>query len=164
MPAVLSNNEAHWQQWQRPTAGKGRGLDMQVHEGMSHVVLTVGPSHSLRAAARLMSERRVGAAVVMDPEGAGPGIITERDILVSIGDGLDPDVELVCGHLTREVVFAAPDWSLEEAASAMMRGGFRHLIVLDGGETVGILSVRDVVRCWTEDGAICPVPERVAVG
>jgi CBS domain-containing protein len=137
---------------------------MQVHEGMSQVVLTVGPSHSLRAAARLMSERRVGAAVVMDPEGAGPGIITERDILISIGDGLDPDVELVCGHLTREVVFAAPDWSLEEAASAMMRGGFRHLIVLDGGETVGILSVRDVVRCWTEDGAICPVPERVAVG
>lgn len=131
---------------------------------MSQVVLTVGPSHSLRAAARLMSERRVGAAVVMDPEGAGPGIITERDILISIGDGLDPDAELVCGHLTREVVFAAPDWSLEEAASAMMRGGFRHLIVLDGGETVGILSVRDVVRCWTEDGAICPVPERVAVG
>jgi len=128
---------------------------MQVHEGMSQVVLTVGPSHSLRAAARLMSERRVGAAVVMDPEG---------DILISIGDGLDPDVELVSGHLTRDVVFAAPDWSLEEAASAMMRGGFRHLIVLDGGETVGILSVRDVVRCWTEDGAICPVPERVAVG
>jgi CBS domain-containing protein len=137
---------------------------MQVHEGMSQVVLTVGPSHSLRAAARSMSERRVGAAVVMDPEGAGPGIITERDILVSIGDGLDPDVELVSAHLTRDVVFAAPDWSLEEAASAMMRGGFRHLIVLDGGETVGILSVRDVVRCWTEDGAICPVPERMAVG
>jgi CBS domain-containing protein len=137
---------------------------MQVHEGMSQVVLTVGPSHSLRAAARLMSERRVGAAVVMDPEGAGPGIITERDILISIGDGLDPDIELVSGHLTRDVVFAAPDWSLEEAASAMMRGGFRHLIVLNGGETVGILSVRDVVRCWTEDGAICPLPERVAVG
>jgi CBS domain-containing protein len=137
---------------------------MQVREGMSHVVLTVGPSHSLRAAARLMTERRVGAAVVMDPEGAGPGIITERDILVSIGDGLDPDVESVAGHLTRDVVFAAPDWSLEEAASAMMRGGFRHLIVLDGGETVGILSVRDVVRCWTQDGAICPVPQRMAVG
>lgn len=131
---------------------------------MSQVVLTVGPSHTLRAAARLMSERRVGAAVVMDPEGAGPGIITERDILISIGGGLDPDIESVSEHLTREVVFAAPDWSLEEAAAAMMRGGFRHLIVLDGGETVGILSVRDVVRCWTEDGAICPVPERMAVG
>ena len=136
---------------------------MQVHEGMSEMVLTVGPGHSLRAVAQLMSQRRVGAAVVMDPEGNGPGIITERDILVSVGAGLDPDRELVAEHLTRDVVFAAPDWSLEEAAAAMVGGGFRHLIVLDGGEIVGILSVRDIVRCWTDDGAICPVPARVAV-
>jgi CBS domain-containing protein len=137
---------------------------MQVREGMSETVLTVGPSHSLRTVARLMSERRVGAAVVMDPDGSGPGIITERDVLISVGAGLDPELESVAEHLTRDVVYAAPDWSLEEAAAAMVRGGFRHLIVLDGGETVGILSVRDVVRCWTGDGAICPVPARVAVG
>jgi CBS domain-containing protein len=137
---------------------------MQVCEGMSRMVLTVGPGHSLRAVARLMSERRVGAAVVLDPEGNGPGIITERDILVSVGAGQDPDLESVDEHLTRDVVFAAPDWSLEEAAGAMVRGGFRHLIVLDGAETVGILSVRDIVRCWTQDGAICPVPDKAAVG
>ena len=128
------------------------------------MVLTVGPGHTLRAVARLMAEREVGAAVVMDPDGNGPGIITERDVLQSLGSGQDPDVESVADHLTRDVVFAAPDWSLEEAAAAMVRGGFRHLIVMEGGETVGILSVRDVVRCWTEDGAICPVPDRAAVG
>ena len=137
---------------------------MQVHEGMSETVLTVGPGHSLRAVARLMSERRVGAAVVMDPDGHGPGIITERDILVAVGNGEEPDEETVAEHLTRDVVYAAPDWSLEEAAAAMVQGSFRHLIVLDAGETVGILSVRDIVRCWTGDGAICPVPARVAVG
>jgi CBS domain-containing protein len=137
---------------------------MQVHEGMSQSVLTVGPGHTLQAVARLMSERKVGAAVVMDPDGYGPGIITERDILVSVGAGQDPDRESVADHLTRDVVFAAPDWSLEEAAAAMVRGGFRHLIVLDGAETVGILSVRDIVRCWTQDGAVCPVPDRAAVG
>lgn len=137
---------------------------MQVSEGMTEMVLTVGPGHTLRDVARLMSQRRVGAAVVLDPDGHGPGIITERDILVCVGDGLDPDHEPVGDHLTREVVFAAPDWSLEEAAATMVRGGFRHLIVLDRGETVGILSVRDVVRCWTDDGAICQVPARVAVG
>lgn len=131
---------------------------MQVREGMSPMVLTAGPGHTLRAVARLMSEREVGAAVVIDPDGHGPGIITERDILLSLGSGQDPDHETVDEHLTRDVVFAAPDWSLEEAASAMVRGGFRHLIVLDHGETIGVLSVRDVVRCWTEDGAICPVP------
>jgi CBS domain-containing protein len=137
---------------------------MQVREGMSQMVLSVGPGHTLRAVAGLMSERQVGAAVVMDPDGHGPGIITERDILISVGAGEDPGGELVADHLTRDVVFAAPDWSLEEAAAAMVRGGFRHLIVLEGGDTVGILSVRDVVRCWTGDGAICPVPARVAVG
>jgi CBS domain-containing protein len=137
---------------------------MQVREGMTPTVLTVGPGHTLRAVAGLMSERGVGAAVVIDPEGHGPGIITERDILRSLAHGQDPDHEPVADHLTRDVVFAAPDWSLEEAAAAMVRGGFRHLIVLERGETAGILSVRDVVRCWTEDGAICPVPASAAVG
>lgn len=137
---------------------------MEVRQGMTPAVLTVGPGHTLRAVARLMSERSVGAAVVIDPEGHGPGIITERDILLSLGGGEDPDSESVADHLTREVVFAAPDWSLEEAAAAMVRGGFRHLIVLEQGDTVGILSVRDVVRCWTEDGAICPVPASAVVG
>jgi CBS domain-containing protein len=131
---------------------------MEVREGMSPTVLTAGPGHTLRAVARLMAERKVGAAVVIDPDDPGPGIITERDILLSLGAGEDPDSELVAKHLTRDVVFAAPDWSLEEAAAAMVRGGFRHLIVLDRGATVGVLSVRDIVRCWTGDGAICPVP------
>jgi CBS domain-containing protein len=123
---------------------------MQVREGMSTSVLTVGPGHTLRAVARLMSERSVGAAVVMDPDGHGPSIITERDILLSLGGGQDPDQEIVGEHLTRDVVYAAPDWFLEEAAAAMVRGGFRHLIVLEGAETVGILSVRDVVRLCVE--------------
>jgi CBS domain-containing protein len=137
---------------------------MQVRDGMTPAVLTVGPDRTLRSVARLMSERRVGAAIVIDPDGHGPGIITERDILTSLGSDQDPDREVVADHLTREVVFAAPDWSLEEAAAAMVQGGFRHLIVLEGGETVGVLSVRDVVRCWTDDGAICPVPASAAVG
>ncbi|HEY2632930.1 MAG TPA: CBS domain-containing protein [Solirubrobacteraceae bacterium] len=137
---------------------------MDVREGMSPMVLTVGPGHTLRDAARLMSDRHVGAAVVIDPDAGGPGIVTERDVLTSVGAGQDPDVELVADHLTRDVVFAEPNWSLEEAAAAMVRGGFRHLIVVERGETVGILSVRDVVRCWTDEGAICPVPAGAAVG
>ena len=137
---------------------------MQVREGMTPTVLMVGPSHSLRAVAQLMSGRNVGAAVVMDPDSGGPGIITERDILVSLGDGQDPDRELVAAHLTRDVVYATPEWSLEEAAAAMVRGRFRHLIVVERGEAVGILSVRDIVRCWTDDGAICEVPASAAVG
>jgi CBS domain-containing protein len=123
---------------------------VQVHEGMTASVLTVGPTHTLRDVARLMAEREVGAAVVMDPDSAGPGIITERDILNSLGAGQDPDSEAVGEHLTREVVYAARDWSLEDAAAAMVKGGFRHLIVLEQGEAIGILSVRDIVRLCVE--------------
>jgi CBS domain-containing protein len=130
---------------------------MQVREGMSEVVLTVGPDHTLREAARFMGRRGVGAAVVMDPEQPGPGIVTERDILISLAEGQDPDTERVCNHLSENLTFAAPDWSLERAAEAMVRGGFRHLVVVDGGETVGVLSMRDVVRCWTGDGATTPI-------
>ena len=137
---------------------------MRVRDGMSKVVLTVGPDHTLRQAAELMARRNVGAAVVVDPEVPGLGIITERDVLQSVARGQDPDGERVADHLTAESVSATPEWSLEEAAAAMVRGGFRHLVVTDGGEIAGILSVRDVVRCWTDDGAICDVPESAGFG
>jgi CBS domain-containing protein len=131
---------------------------MQVRDGMTDVVLTIGPGHTLRDAAAAMCRRQVGAAVVLDPEAPGPGVITERDILVSVARGDDPESERVADHLTPNLTFAAPDWSLERAAAAMIRGRFRHLVVVDGGELVGILSMRDIVRCWTEDGASCEVP------
>jgi CBS domain-containing protein len=131
---------------------------MQVRDGMSSVVLTVNPGHSLREAAVAMAERRVGAAVVMDLEQPGPGILTERDILQSIGSGQDPDRERVSDHLSSQLTFAAPDWSLEAAAEAMVRGGFRHLVVVDGGTMLGILSMRDIVRCWVSDGATSELP------
>jgi CBS domain-containing protein len=131
---------------------------MQVRDGMSSVVLTVNPGHSLRDAATAMAQRRVGAAVVIDPEQPGPGILTERDLLQSIGSGQDPDRELVSDHLSSQLTFAAPDWSLEAAAEAMVRGGFRHLIIVDGGTMTGILSMRDIVRCWVSDGATSELP------
>jgi CBS domain-containing protein len=131
---------------------------MQVSEGMSTVVLTIGPEHTLRDAARAMADRKVGAAIVLDPEQPGPGIVTERDVLEAIGAGQSPDSERVADHLSANLTFAAPDWSLERAAEAMVRGGFRHLVVVDGGDTVGVLSMRDIVRCWTGVGATCDVP------
>ncbi|EYT84084.1 CBS domain-containing protein [Streptomyces sp. NPDC003703] len=121
---------------------------MLVRDAMSTVVLTIGPAHTLREAAVLMSARGVGAAVVHDPDADGIGILTERDILNSVGLGQNPDAEHAHAHTTTDVVFAAPAWTLEEAAGAMARGGFRHLIVLDGGEPAGVVSVRDIIRCW----------------
>ena len=121
---------------------------MLVRDAMSTVVLTIGPAHTLRQAARLMSARRVGAAIVLDSDNCGLGILTERDVLNAVGAGMSPDEELAHAHTTTDVVFAAPQWTLEEAATAMVHGRFRHLIVLDGGDPVGVVSVRDIMRCW----------------
>jgi CBS domain-containing protein len=135
---------------------------MQVRNGMTDAILVVGPGHTLRAAARAMAQKKVGAAVVNDLEQPGPGIITERDILESVGAGQDPDNEQVCDHLSANLTFASPDWSLERAAEAMVKGGFRHLVVISDGETVGIISIRDIVRCWTEAGATSDMPREQA--
>jgi len=129
---------------------------MHVREAMTTAVLEVGPEHTLRQTARLMMARRVGSAVVVDPDGSGVGIVTERDILNALGRGLDPDTERTASHITWDVVYAGPTWTLDEAANAMVRGGFRHLVVLDGDEVLGIISVRDILRAWTGDGRSVP--------
>ncbi len=126
---------------------------MEVREGMSDLVLTVGLGHSLRDAARMMSERRVGAAVVLDEESPGPRIISERDVLISIGRGEDPDQERVADHMSGSVITASPDWSLERAASEMASRRIRHLVIVEGAEVVGMLSMRDIMRVWTQEGA-----------
>ena len=92
---------------------------MEVREGMSKVVLTLGPGHTLREAARMMTGKGVGAAIVIDEDAPAPGIISERDLLVSIGRGEDPDAERVGDHMSGSVITAAPDWSLERAAADM---------------------------------------------
>jgi CBS domain-containing protein len=126
---------------------------MLVREGMSEVVLTIGPGHTLREAAALMTDKGTGAALVSDDETPVPCIVTERDILNSLGAGEDPDSERVADHMSDSVIAASPDWSLERAAAEMSRRGIRHLVVYDGPELVGVLSMRDIVRVWTTEGA-----------
>ena len=81
------------------------------------------------------------------------GILTERDILDSLGAGQDPDAELAADHRTMDVVFASPEWTLQQAAETMVRAGFRHLVVIEGQEVTGLLSMRDIVRVWAEAAA-----------
>jgi CBS domain-containing protein len=125
---------------------------VNVRDAMTEKVLTITPGRSLRDVARFLSDHKVGAAVIIDPEQPGPGIVTERDLVRSLGAGEDPDRELVSDHLTSNAVFAEPDWPLEEAADAMARGGFRHLVVVSEGEVQGIISMRDIIHVWRPQG------------
>src|SRR3954464_10644772 len=115
---------------------------------MTEQALTVPPGRALRDAARFFADNNVGAAEIIDPEQPGPGIITERDLVRSLGAGEDPDSETVGNHLTAKATFADADWGLEEAADAMARGGFRHLVVVSNGEVEGIISMRDIMHVW----------------
>lgn len=121
---------------------------MKVRDAMTEEVLTFTPGRSLRDAAKFMADHKVGALVIEDPEQPGPGIITERDLVWSLAKGEDPDAEHVSAHLTANAIFADIEWDLEEAAEAMARGGFRHLVVVSEGELRGIISMRDIIRIW----------------
>jgi CBS domain-containing protein len=130
------------------TTRNRRAAGVKVREAMTEEVLTITPGRTLREAARFMVEHNVGAAVIMDPEMPGPGIVTERDLVRSLGTGEDPDSEVVRDHLTSKATFADGDWGLEEAADAMARGGFRHLVVVSNGEVEGIISMSYIIHVW----------------
>ena len=124
---------------------------MKVRDAMTSSVVTVGSGHTLRQASEVMSERNIGSVVIIDPDSNGPGILTERDIVRAVAKGRDLDAATTSDFLTAEATFAAPDWTVEEASEAMRRGGFRHLVVVDGGEVLGMLSMRDIVRAWAPE-------------
>ena len=121
---------------------------MLVRDVMRTPVLALGPAHTLRQAARLMYDRCVGVAVVLDPDTGGLGLLTQRAILRALGRGQDPDRETVQAHLTCDVVVAAPDWTLRGAAATLTRRGLTHLVVVDEREPVGTVSVRDLTPWW----------------
>ncbi len=128
---------------------------MQVRDGMSEVVLTVGPTHTLREAAAMMLEKGTGAALVLDEEVPGPSIITERDVLNSVGRGEDPDAERVSAHMTDSVITASPgmepragggrDVAAGDTPPGRRRGGRDRRSALDPRHRPGLdLGRRDV--------------------
>lgn len=119
---------------------------MRVEDAMTPVSAIVGPEHTLRQAAQHMRRHATGAAVVIDGDLPGPAMITERDLLRAVAAGVDPADARVEDHMTQAIVTAAPAWEIGKAAETMIKHGVRHVLVFDGSELVGVLSMRDVVR------------------
>ncbi|MFZ1879110.1 MAG: CBS domain-containing protein [Gaiellaceae bacterium] len=120
-----------------------------VAEIMSRSLLTVDPATALTEAARQMDERAVGAVLVFS-EGRLVGILTERDVLRAVAAGQTESAS-VGDCMTRNPETIEPSDRAGHAASIMIHGGFRHLPVLDGGEAVGIVSIRDLMRVVIDD-------------
>src|SRR5487761_1870065 len=116
---------------------------MEIGPLVTQRMLSVGPHHSLLDTARRMRDRNVGAAIVQSEE-ESPAIITERDILRAVAEGADLSTTAVEAYMTSAPVCATTSWDVVEAAKIMRRGGFRHLIVLDDGSAIGMLSIRDL--------------------
>jgi CBS domain-containing protein len=112
-------------------------------------LLTVGPGASLRRAAKVMTDRGVGCAVVVEKEKVA-GIVTERDILRAVADDRIMDDATVEDVMTRDVVSGAPGWEIVRAVKTMTEGGFRHLLVMEMDDPVGIVSLRDLMDSMVE--------------
>jgi CBS domain-containing protein len=116
---------------------------------MSTELLTVDPTAQVTEVAKRMVAKDVGAVLVFD-EGAICGILTERDVLRAVADGID-DATLVRDRMTASPETLDADDTMEHAAVLMIHGGFRHLPVVEQGEVVGVLSIRDLMRVVLED-------------
>ena len=115
---------------------------------VGHLV-TVDCKVSLRRASKVMTDRGVGCAVVIEKERVA-GIITERDILHAVAKEQNVDETAVEAVMTRDVVSGAPGWDITKAVKTMTEGGFRHLLVMEMDDPVGIVSLRDLMDTMVE--------------
>ena len=116
---------------------------MEIRDLVVRDLVTVGPTHTLAQAAKLMNGKRVGSAIVLTEE--SPGILSERDVLRAVAEGADPEAATVGDYMTWNAIVATSEWDTMEAARTMLEHGFRHLVVIDGDHEVGILSIRDLM-------------------
>jgi CBS domain-containing protein len=120
-----------------------------VSEHMTTSLLTVSADATLGEAARAMAQRGVGAVVVVEAN-AIVAILTERDVMKAVAAGSDGRSP-VSEWMTRHPETIEPEDTTDHAASLMIHGGFRHLPVVAGGELVGIVSIRDLMRVALDD-------------
>jgi CBS domain-containing protein len=118
---------------------------------MSRDLLSVEPGDSIAEAAQRMVERNLGAVLVLDG-GRLAGIMTERDLMRAVARGLQGDA-VVADYMSKHPETIEADDTTQHAAVLMIHGGFRHLPVVERGDVVGILSIRDLMRVALEDSA-----------
>ena len=120
-------------------------MRIPLRELMSRDLLTVVPEDTLGEAAEKMAGKGVGAALVMDA-GRLVGILTERDLLAAVAARVQTSEAPVREWMTESPLTVPEATSIERAASIMVTRGFRHLPIVDGERSIGIVSLRDVVR------------------
>ena len=121
------------------------GMPSSLGDVMSRDLLTVAPKNTLGEAAEKMAGRGVGAVLVMDA-GRLVGILTERDLLAAVAARVQMSEARVREWMTEKPLTVPETTPIERAASIMVTRGFRHLPIVEGERTIGIVSLRDLVR------------------
>ena len=112
-----------------------------------HDIVTIEPSASLAAAARLLAEKRIGAVLILGADRRIAGILSERDIVRVIAErGADVLNEPVSVAMTRKVSTCNETELVSKVMERMSEGKFRHMPVVDQGQPVGMISIGDVVK------------------
>ncbi|MES1248850.1 MAG: CBS domain-containing protein [Actinomycetota bacterium] len=122
---------------------------MRVGDVMMRNLLTTEATTPLQTAAERMCDRGIGAILVLSGESVA-GILTERDVLRAVAQG-GVEGTSVAAWMTRDPETVTADESLANAAGLMVRGGYRHLPVVDGSKPIGIVSIRDLMRVVVEE-------------
>jgi CBS domain-containing protein len=121
-------------------------------ELMSGDVITIAPEDTLGEAAERMAGNDVGSAIVLE-HGRLIGILTERDVLKAVAGRVHSSEARVREWMTADPVTATEETTANDALETMMDHGFRHLPVLEGSRTVGVVSIRDVMRAGLQGAA-----------
>jgi len=114
-------------------------------EVMTGAVVSVAPEDTLGEAAERMAQDGVGSAVVLD-SGRLIGILTERDLLRAVAGRVHTSEARVREWMTVDPMTATEATSADEAMRTMLEQGFRHLPVIEGGRTIGVVSLRELMR------------------
>jgi CBS domain-containing protein len=112
---------------------------------MTGPVVAVAPEDTLGEAAERMAEEGVGSAIVLDA-GRLIGILTERDLLRAVAGRVHTSEARVREWMTGDPITASESTSVDEAMRTMLEQGFRHLPVVEAGRTVGVVSLRELMR------------------
>lgn len=111
-------------------------------------VVTLSDGDTLAQAASILDQNRIGAAVAVDRRGKVSGVLSERDIIRRIAElGADALDMKIGDAMTRDVITASPDDSIDDGLAQMTDRRIRHLPIVSGGELVGIVSIGDLVKC-----------------
>jgi CBS domain-containing protein len=123
---------------------------MRVGDIMTTDVKSVSPSDTFAEAARILSSNRISSVVVKDGASVA-GIITERDVVHAVADGVDPAAVAVADRMTKDLATVDRRTDVADAAQLMAERRIRHLPVLDKGSLAGIISIRDLTSWAIEE-------------